>query len=56
MKTPIVIRCPNKDLIIHAEAITERTVQEVVDSLTDEQREVLYYLVGAAIEDTRLNG
>lgn len=34
-----------------AEENNEKTVKDVVDSMTDEQRNVMYYLIGQAIED-----
>lgn len=33
----------------------EKTIQEVVDSMTEEQKQVLYLLVGAAAEDSNSN-
>lgn len=33
----------------------ERTVQDVVDSMTDEQRKVMYALIAAALEDAQSN-
>lgn len=42
----------------HAEeqAAGERTVQNVVDDMTEEQKQVLYFLIGQAIEDAKNNG
>lgn len=34
----------------------DKTVQEVIDSMTDEQRDVLYLLVGAAHEEAKASG
>lgn len=31
----------------------EKTVQDVFDTLTDEQKNIVYFLVGTAIEDTQ---
>lgn len=33
--------------------VTERTVQDVFDEMTEEQKSVVYFLVGAALEDER---
>ena len=39
-----------------AEPAKEKTVQQVIDSMTDEQRDVLYLLVGAAHEEAKNGG
>ena len=39
----------NEEVIEHADG--EKTVQDVIDSMTEEQKNVLYALVGAAISD-----
>lgn len=31
----------------------DRTIQDVFDTMSDEQKEVVYFLVGSAIEDER---
>lgn len=33
------------------EAKNEKTVQDVIDSMTDEQKNVMYYMIGAALEE-----
>lgn len=43
-----VIKFPDKKL-----PGREKTVKDIVEAMTDEQRDVLYFLVGAAIEDER---
>jgi hypothetical protein len=35
---------------------SDRTIQDVFDSMTDEQKQVVYYMVGAAIEDAQGGG
>lgn len=35
----------------NTEMNNERTVQDVLDSMTDEQRDVMYFLIGAALEE-----
>lgn len=34
----------------------ERTVKDVIDSMTDEQKNVMYYIVGQAVEDAKKGG
>ena len=41
----------NKEELEHAG--TEKTVQEVVDSMTEEQKTVMYALIGQAVEDAK---
>lgn len=33
-----------------------KTIQDVFDTMNDEQKEVVYFMVGAAIEDERIKG
>ena len=39
-----------------AEEKKEKTVQDVFDELTDEQKEVVYYMIGQALEDAGVQG
>lgn len=40
-----------KETVKMAEENNDKTVKDVVDSMTEEQRNVMYYLIGQAIED-----
>lgn len=44
----------SEDIIEHADD-KEKTIQDVIDSMTEEQRNVMYYIVGKAIEDAKTN-
>lgn len=41
--------------IKHADTENEKTVQEVFDTLTEEQKEVVYAIIGEAVEDAKNN-
>ena len=41
----------NKEEIIHADKAEEKTVKDVFDTLTEEQKTVVYALIGQALED-----
>lgn len=40
-----------KEVLEHADSENEKTVQEVFDTLTDEQKDVVYAIIGAAVEE-----
>ena len=49
---------PNEENLEHKdkEPAKEKTVQEIIDSMTEEQKQVLYLLVGAAHEEAKNGG
>lgn len=40
-----------RENLVHAEDSKDKTVQDVIDSMTDEQKQVMYFMVGQALED-----
>ena len=46
----------NKEVIEHAEGSDEKTIEEVFNTLNDEQKEAVYAIIGEALEDNEKEG